>query len=105
MILSRDPREISVRHLLLSFHLSCGVIIHFKSFFPVLSLRHFFSDQMSYLGRLGAEVKCLSALFYFAILGGDSFGLPQMIAPPFRPAGFDVSFGVPGIAALVPTEC
>src|SRR5258708_6742541 len=98
MILSRDPREISVRHLLLSFHLSCGVIIRFRSFFPVLSLRHFFSDQMSYLGRLGAEMKCLSALFYFAILGGDSFVLPQMIAPRFSHEGFDVSFRVRGVA-------
>ena len=72
-------------------------IIRFKSFFLVLSIWHFFSDQMSYLGRLGAEVKCLSALFYFAILGGDSFVLPQMIAPRFSHEGFDVSFGVRGV--------
>src|SRR5882672_1710759 len=60
---------------------------------------------MSYLGRLGAEMKCLSALFYFAILGSDSFVLPQMIAPRFRHEGFDVSFGVCGVATQVPTDC
>src|SRR6266436_3025917 len=98
MIFSQDLRETSVRHLLLTVHLRCAVIIRSKSFFPVLSLWHFFSDQMSYLGRLGAEVKCLGALFYFAILGGDSFVLPQMIGPRFSREGFDVSFGVRGIA-------
>jgi hypothetical protein len=64
----------------------------------VLSLWHFFSDQMSYPGWLGAEMKCLSTLFYFAILGGNSFVLPQMIAPRFSHKGFDVSFGVCGVA-------
>jgi hypothetical protein len=78
--------------------LLCGVTIRFESFFPVLSLWHFFGDEVSYLRWLRAEVKCLSALLYFTILGGDSFVLPQMIAPRFSHEGFDVSFGVRGVA-------
>ena len=34
MLLSQELREISVRHLLLTVHLSRGVIIRFESFFP-----------------------------------------------------------------------
>src|SRR5712692_682498 len=104
MIFSQDLRETSVRHLLLTLHLSCGVIIRFKSFFPVLSLWHFFSDQMSYLGRLGAEMKCLSSLFYFAILGGDSFVLPQMIGPRFSHKAFEVALRIRRVAKQVPAD-
>jgi len=45
----------------------------------LLSLRQFFGDQMSYPGWLRAEMKGLSALLYFAILGGHSFVLAQML--------------------------
>src|SRR6266404_4062746 len=59
---------------------------------------------MSYLGRLGAEMKCLSTLFYFAILGGDSFVLPQMIAPRFSHKAFEIALRVRSVAKQVPAD-
>jgi hypothetical protein len=55
-------------------------------------------DQMSYFGRLGAEVERLSALLDFAILGGHSLVLAQMIGPRFSRKAFKVPFGVRGVA-------
>src|SRR6267378_5850720 len=59
---------------------------------------------MSYLGRLGAEMKCLSTLFYFAILGGDSFVLPQMIAPRFSHKAFEIALRVRRVAKQGPAD-
>jgi len=75
-----------------------AVLERYHSAQRTLSLRNLFRNQMSYLRRLRAQVKCLSALLYFAILGGDSFVLSQMISPRFSHKGFDVSFGVCGVA-------
>src|SRR6266581_331085 len=104
MIFSQDLRETTVRHLLLTRCLSCGVTIRFESFLSVLSLGHLFSDQMSDLRRLRAEMKCLSALFYFAILGGDSFVLPQMIGPRFSHKAFEVALRVRRVTKQVPAD-
>jgi hypothetical protein len=38
-----------------------------------------FGDQMSYFGWVGAEVKGAGALLGFAIFGGHSFVLAQML--------------------------
>src|SRR5258706_15232758 len=68
------------------------------------SLRQLFGDQMSYPGRLRAEIKRLGTLFYFAILGSNSFVLPQMVGPRFSHKGLDVSLRVRRVAKQVPTD-
>src|SRR5258706_9291990 len=59
---------------------------------------------MSYFGRLRAEVKSLSALFDFAILGGHSFVLAQMVGPRFSHKSFDVPLGVRSVTQEVPAD-
>src|SRR5258708_4623421 len=50
-------------------------------------------------------MKCLSTLFYFAILGGRSFVLPQMIGPRFSHKYFEVALRVRRVAKQVPADC
>ena len=52
----------------------------------------FFRNQMSCLGWIRAEMECLSARFYFAILRRDPFVSPQMIGPRFSHKDLDASF-------------
>src|SRR5205807_2910183 len=59
---------------------------------------------MSCLGWIRAEMECLSALFYFAILLRDPFVLPQMIGPRFSHKALDVSLRVGRIAKQVPAD-
>ena len=48
-------------------------------------------------------MKCLNASLDFAILGSDSFMLPQVIGPRFSHKGLDVSLRVCSIARYIPT--
>src|SRR5260221_14149191 len=59
---------------------------------------------MSYFGRLRAEVKSLRALFDFAILGGHSFVLAQMVGPRFSHKSLDVPLGVRSVTQEVPAD-
>src|SRR5437016_12398537 len=59
---------------------------------------------MSCLGWIRAEMECLSALFYFAILRRDPFVLPQMIGPRFSHKALDVSLRIRCVAKQVPAD-
>jgi len=45
-------------------------------------------------------MKCLNALLYFAILGGDSFVLAQVVGPRFSHKALDVPLRVRCIAQV-----
>jgi hypothetical protein len=78
-----------------------AVVRGYHSAQRTLSLRYFFRDQMSYLRRLRAEMKCLGAPLDFAILGGDPFVLSQMISPRFSHKTLDVSLRVRSVNVLL----
>jgi hypothetical protein len=56
-----------------------------------------FGDQMSNLRRLRAERKGQGASLYFAILGGQSFVLTQVLAPRFSDEDLNVSLRIRSI--------
>ena len=105
MILSQDLRETIVRHLplYLQFTCQCGVTIRFESFFPVLSLWHFFSDQMSYLGRLRADVNDIAQVELFNQLVNVS-GVGVHLVAGNRLRGAPVSPPVMSDYAISPLE-
>src|SRR5437660_756263 len=81
-----------------------AIVKRYHSAQGTLLLRHFFRNQMGCLGWIWAEMECLSALLYFAILRRDPFVLPQMIGPRFSHKALDVSLRIRCVAKQVPAD-